>query len=158
MCGSLYIFRPVDIILVKGSKNISSFPCRANGWTYHLLFSFSQKPIKTSCTVAFPFRVQRRQFSSEICFISDLNESILAQTAFPLSINVFDYVFLSIYFKYRKLGSRQLGENKVDVFKKGERANIYKTYILAENFLNNFKKLTFSLPKLLCEQNLVLQN
>ena len=47
---------------------------------------------------------------------------------------------------------------KVDVFKKGERANIYKTYILAENFLNNFKKLTFSLPKLLCEQNLVLQN
>ena len=83
---------------------------------------------------------------------------ILVKTAFPLSINVFDYVFLSIYFKYRKLGSRQLGENKVDVFKKGERANIYKTYILAENFLNNFKKLTFSLPKLLCEQNLVLQN
>ena len=155
MCGSLYIFRPVDIILVKGSKNISSFPCRANGWTYHLLFSFSQKPIKTSCTVAFPFRVQRRQFSSEICFISDLNESILAQTAFPLSINVFDYVFLSIYPKYRKLGSRKFGENKADVFKKGKGVNTYKTYTPAANFFNNLKKLTFGLLKLSCEQSSV---
>ena len=53
--------------------------------------------------------------------ISSLDESILVHTAFPLSINVFDYVFLSIYLKLdsRKLGSRKLGENKVDVFKKG---------------------------------------
>ena len=79
-------------------------------------FLFPQKPIKKSCTLTFPFRLYRCQFYNKICFISSLDESILVHTAFPLSINVFDYVFLSIYLK---LGSRKLGENKVDVFKKG---------------------------------------
>ena len=46
-----------DIILVKEPTNTSSFPCRTNDWTYHLLFSFSQKPIKKSCTSSFPFRI-----------------------------------------------------------------------------------------------------
>ena len=82
---------------------------------------------------------------------------MLIQTAFPLSINLFDYVFLSIYLKYRKLGSRKLGENKVDVFKKGKGVNTYKTYTYTPtaNFFNNLKKLTFSVPKLSCEQSSV---
>ena len=86
-----------------------------------IFFLFSQKPIKKSCTLTFPFRLYRCQFYNKIYFISSLDESILVHTAFPLSINVFDYVFLSIYLKLgsRKLGSRKLGENKVDVFKKG---------------------------------------
>ena len=80
---------------------------------------------------------------------------MLVQTAFPLSINVFDYVFLSIYLKYRKFGSRKLGENKVDVFKKGKGVNTYKTYTPTANFFNNLKKLTFTLAKRSCEQSSV---
>ena len=114
-----------NIILVKGPTNISFFPCRTNYWTYDL-FSFSQKPIKKSCTVIFPFRLQRCQFYSEMCFISSLNESVLLKTDYPLSINAFDYVFHSIYLKYRKLGSRKLGETNIDVFKKGKGLTLTK--------------------------------
>ena len=145
----------LDIILVKEPTNISSFPCRTNDWTYYLSFSFFQKPFKNSCTATLTFRLQRPQFCSEIRFISSLNESILVQTAFPLSINVFDYVFLSIYLTYRKIGSRKLAENKVDAFEKGEGVNTYRTYTPTSNVFSNLKKLTFGLPKLLCEQNLV---
>ena len=104
------------------------------------------------------YHLDFRDLSSEIRFISSLNESILVQTAFPLSINVFDYVFLSIYLKYRKLGSRKLGENKVDASEKGEGVNTCKTYTPASNVFGNLKKMTFGLPKLLCEQNLVFDN
>ena len=120
-----------------------------------IFFLFSQKPIKKSCTLTFPFRLYRCQFYNKIYFISSLDESILVHTAFPLSINVFDYVFLSIYLTYRKIGSRKLAENKVDAFEKGEGVNTYRTYTPTSNVFSNLKKLTFGLPKLLCEQNLV---